>query len=107
MLAGAVAPAYAVRHATATSFGFGSSPDQFFGEVSSPKAACERGRRVRVFRVRPGDDALVGGDRTSSTGQWTVKREVPAARYYAKVLRKVLGPNRICRRYRSSTLFFS
>jgi hypothetical protein len=112
LLAGpGTASAHDASFKTETSFGFyNGTPDAFLGEVSSPKAACERGRVVKVFRQRPGPDRLIGAIRSDSYAQWTVERTVPAGKYYAKVLKKRIAPRshrHVCRAYRSSTLPFS
>lgn len=97
------------NYSTSTSFGFyAGSPDAFLGQVASNNNRCRAGRMVKVFRERGRRDQLVGRDRASSTGQWEIELNVPAAEYYALVPRKKFGPGgrNVCRRYKSSTLAF-
>ena len=88
---------------TSASFGYGSSPPAFLGEVDSPRADCVPGRRVKVYRQRSGRDPLLGSDRTSSTGQWVVERSIGDGRYYMRVVAREISAG-TCRAYRSSTL---
>ena len=67
----------------------------FNGKVqSTPK--CRRGRKVNVFKVRPGKDLKVGSDRSNRKGNWYVPGEVPGTpnsngTYYAKTPRDRKG----------------
>lgn len=106
-----LASAHTTKFRTATSFGyFSGNPDAILGEISSPKAACERRRKVKVFRRRSGADRLVGTARSNRGGQWVLERNrFRRARYYAKVVSKNIGSRghrHICRSYRTSTLRF-
>jgi hypothetical protein len=100
--------AQALVLSTSTSFGFFSSPDAFLGQVRSNNNRCRAGRVVLVYQERGRRDRLIGRDRATSTGLWTIERDVPRARYYALVPRKRFGfrGRHICRRYKSSTLLF-
>jgi hypothetical protein len=112
----AVAVAHTTFHATGTSFGYDPARDDFLGEINfgSGHPACRSGRRVRLFRQRPGDDRLMGATRSGTSpgdgpGYWVIKPDaVPPGRYYAKVLRRDIGPGaaheHICRPYRTSNL---
>ncbi len=60
--------------------------DYFFGYVTSPRTRCKENREVKVFRVRQGDDARVGSDRTNGTYAFQLNKEdARDGRYYAKV----------------------
>ena len=98
--------AEARTYSTATSFGFNGYPDAFLGQIASNNDRCRSGRLVKVFRERGRRDRLIGRDRASGTGQWKVERDVPTARYYAKVPRLKFGPGRrhVCRAYKTSTM---
>lgn len=75
---------------------FGSSVSirgKFFGKVSSGRAACERRRRVTLFKVRRGPDRVVGRDTTNSAGRWRISRPNARGRFYARVSPKTLFRN--------------
>jgi hypothetical protein len=57
----------------------------FHGRIHAPNPFCAANRRVVLFRVRRGDDAVLGVDRTASRGRWEVNviRRLVAGRYYA------------------------
>jgi hypothetical protein len=61
------------------------------GHVKSQIRKCERGRRVNVFKERPGADRRIGNDRSGRKGAWAVDvttRVQRGARVYAKVTPK-------------------
>ena len=68
------------------------NPDRHFilGYVNSPRAACSVGRAVRVFRREPGDDVLVGTDRTDEGRNFSIENDgiAPSGDYYAQMRRK-------------------
>ena len=82
----------------------------FHGSVESKVRKCMDGRRVVVFKRRPGADQKMGTARThleNGVGQWGLhlhsgdsKREDPI---YAKVTPKE-GPGFVCRAARSPTI---
>ena len=116
----AIAAAAAVAHTryypTGTSFGYDPARKDFLGQVNFPDTTgpCTAGRRVRVFRQRPGDDRLLGSDRSGThpgdgPGYWVVDvAGIRPGRFYAVVLRKDLAPGdrhaHICRAYRTSAI---
>jgi hypothetical protein len=75
------------------------------GDIFSPKRGCKDGRRVLVFRVRPGDDQKIGATKSyKGTAQpgyfWTlVKEGLYRGKFYAKV-----KPTDACQGDRSETL---
>jgi hypothetical protein len=59
----------------------------FFGYVHSPKQKCEQGRTVQLFKVRSGDDRLIGTDLAQPNGpdsQWFVNTNKPGS-FYAHI----------------------
>ena len=76
----------------------------FHGRVKSEKNACERHRKVKLYKQRHGPDKLLGKDKTNRHGKWEVKDRLRPGFFYAKVVRRVKGtaPNRfVCRGSRS------
>jgi hypothetical protein len=74
------------RHSTSISIS--SSVPAFHGRVKSGSHACEKGRRVLLFRKRPGKDPkLLGSDRSGASGRWEerVGNNLQSGAYYAKV----------------------
>jgi len=56
----------------------------FHGKVKSDSDACVSNRKIRLFKVKKGDDKVIGKTRTDSMGKWQIiKTEKPGA-YYAK-----------------------
>jgi hypothetical protein len=61
------------------------------GKVKSPKARCERGRKVRLFWDAPGSPKefeKVARDTSDGTGEWHIEAPgpaVPPGRYFVKV----------------------
>ena len=116
----AIAATAAVAHTryypTGTSFGYDPARKDFLGQVNFPDQSgpCTPGRRVKVFRQRPGPDRLLGSDRSGShpgdgRGYWIVNLDgIRPGRFYAVVVRKDLAPgdahSHICRAYRTSAL---
>ncbi len=84
--------------------------DSFVGLVdTAERRRCDSFRRVRVHRVRSGDDPVVGRDRTDRDGNWRVSGLPDArGRFYAVAARKVyvdsLGRERVCDPERSATI---
>ena len=79
------------------------------GRVRSPKAKCERNRRVRLFFDGPGPPrtfAPVRDTETDSDGRWRIDApvdDIPPGRYYAKVRPDERGGDR-CKGARSETI---
>ena len=60
----------------------------YHGRVKSNFEECEDGRRVILFRVKPGEDQKIGKDRANNRGKWRVPAPgnlAPGDRFYAKV----------------------
>jgi hypothetical protein len=80
----------------------------FHGHVRSDNDACESGRRVKLFKQRPGANKLLGKDRTNEHGRWVVRvQPLKSGAYRAKVVRRAEGTAGtifICRGDRSQTV---
>lgn len=66
--------------------------DSFEGQVTSSKAKCMDKRKVKVYREKSGDDALIGSAKSTDEGFWFV--HVPPAKdgtYYANVKKSKIG----------------
>jgi hypothetical protein len=52
-----------------------SSPDdyRFYGDVSSQKGKCERGRRINLYMKLDGENLLVGYTFSDSEGNWSLQ----------------------------------
>ena len=78
---------------------------QFVGNVWSPKARCERRRKVTVYYEQPGGTSVVDSDTTNRTGDWEVTVHLLGdTAYYAKVGRKEItrdGNTIVCKADRS------
>lgn len=79
------------------------------GKVKSPKAKCERNRRVRLFFDPPGPPrsfAPVRDTETDSDGRWRIDApgdDIPPGGYYAKVRPAERGGDK-CKGARSETI---
>jgi hypothetical protein len=60
----------------------------YHGSVQSKVRKCERGRRVVLFKKRPGADRGVGHDRSDRHGSWGFVRYRGGGHFYAKVTRE-------------------
>lgn len=74
-----------------------SSP--FHGKVLSKKAACERNRTVKVYRVDPGPDGLYGTTTSNADGEWSIPAGIPHGTFYAVVKQRPIGNGTtVCKR---------
>lgn len=55
------------------------------GKVKSDSPDCIANRKIRLFKVKKGDDKVLGKTRTGSDGKWEILREPKSGVYYAKV----------------------
>jgi hypothetical protein len=80
----------------------------FHGQVKSDNAACERQRKVKLFRKRSGPDKLLGKDKTNNHGKWKIVVDpLKSGAYYAKLVRReegTAGTIFVCRGDRSKTV---
>jgi hypothetical protein len=81
----------------------------YHGEVNSEIRECEGGRRVVLFKLRPGADRKLGAARSESEpdstpwGLWLPPGELQRGDVYAAVRREV-GDGFVCRADRSKIL---
>jgi hypothetical protein len=77
----------------------------FHGRVESRNPACERQRKVKLFKQHSGPDKLLGTDKTNNHGKWKILvNPLKPGGYYAKVVRReegTAGTIFICRGDRS------
>ena len=93
ILAAGLTPAHATRTVTIGSHitikGKGLS---FSGKVTSSKAACERGRKVTLYRTR---SLALGSHTTNSSGHWKLtvsgSAGITLGHFYAKARRRSEG----------------
>ncbi len=77
---------------------------RFKGLLSADGAPdCAAGQLVKVLRKRGGPDQLIGKDRTSGGGQFSVRASSRAGTYYAQVAKTEAG-NATCLNARSASL---
>lgn len=55
------------------------------GKVKSDSPDCIANRKIRLFKVKKGDDKVLGKTRTGSDGKWEILRDPKSGVYYAKV----------------------
>jgi hypothetical protein len=82
----------------------------FRGRVTSPKAACERARRVTLHRT---NGNVLGSTTTTSTGHWTITASgsagISLGHFFATVKRRAEGTAGtifVCKAARSMTIPF-
>jgi len=59
----------------------------FHGSLKSSRSACTADRAVKLFRKKAGPDTLLGSDKSTAKGKWSIpigKRLRSGASYYAK-----------------------
>jgi hypothetical protein len=116
---GAVFAVAVVAHTSRTDsdislFGFtsGGADEYFYGDIASAKGACEPNRKVRIFRKRPGDDALYDATRSlEPAGSYTVTAatgNLPQGDYYSHIRKRDLKPGKrhehLCKGAKSAEL---
>jgi hypothetical protein len=83
-MAAAVSPAAAGDMPVETKLVLRNSAPAFHGKVRADDDRCVAGRKVRLFRVKPGDDKLLGKDLADAKGYWEVLKGPKSGVYYAK-----------------------
>ena len=83
-LTAAVSPAAAGDMPVETKLIIRNSAPAFHGKVRAGDDRCVAGRKVRLFRVKPGDDKLLGKDLADGKGYWEVPKAPKSGAYYAK-----------------------
>jgi hypothetical protein len=68
--------------------------DRFRGAANSSSKRCERGRVVKLKKVKRGKDKVVARDRTNRSGRWAVRKGRARGRYYAIAAKKVFTNDR-------------
>jgi hypothetical protein len=80
----------------------------FHGQVKSKNFACERQRKVKLFKQRSGPDKLLGKDKSNNHGKWKIVVDpLKSGAYYAKLKRReegTAGTIFVCRGDRSKTV---
>jgi hypothetical protein len=58
----------------------------FHGTLKSSKAACEKNRTVKLYKVKPGPDRMLKRGASNARGRWTtpIGNPVPSGSYYVK-----------------------
>lgn len=83
-------------------------PDGAKGKVSSKKAKCKRGRKVKLFydvsksgiNDPSAKDPKIGTDKTNKRGKFEIEQPLSAGTYYVKVAAKKAGKKK-CRAAKS------
>jgi hypothetical protein len=111
--------AHTARHDSSlnlNAFTSGAMNNYFYGAVTSSSSKCVAGRRVRVYRKRPGENSEFGShvslEAGSGVGPYTVtapeEGDIPVGSYYSQVrkrhLRRGARHDHICRGARSADL---
>lgn len=93
---------------TLDDYGPGVITNFFTGKVKSSKNACKPDRKVKVFRVAPGADTLIGSTTSASDGDWSLGNDVAGpGNYYAKLRLRDIGASlhdHVCKRAKSDKL---
>ena len=95
---GGVAAATAIAPAAAqdvpevvTKLKLRNSAPAFHGKVKADTDVCTTGRKVRLFKVKPGEDKLLGKDRADMKGRWEILKTPKSGVYYAKAKQVAAG----------------
>lgn len=56
----------------------------FHGKVKSKVDVCVSYRKIRLFKVKKGDDKVIGKTRTDMRGKWLIRKVEKPGVYYAK-----------------------
>lgn len=83
-----------------------TNPD-FHGRVISEKGACERQRRVQIYREQSGPDGLFDTATTDADGRWERLVSQLTGEFYAKIRRRAVGGpghDHICKGDRSPSV---
>jgi hypothetical protein len=102
-----IGQAHTFTAASRATIRYGTVVHRFVGHVYSGQDVCERARTVFLFKVQPGTDRLIGSDKTSSSGVWSIPRSNPHGHYYARAPQRVTvtyGHSHTCLGDRSPTI---
>jgi hypothetical protein len=82
-----------------------------YGKLRSGRATCRSNKVVKLMKVRPGPDRVLGKDRTDSEGEYLfVRKPFSDQTVYTKfsgTLQTSYGHSHRCRRSRSDNLFIN
>ncbi len=81
----AIVPASAQDMPIETKLKLRNSAPAFHGKVKASSDVCVTGRKVRLFKVKKGEDKLLGKDRADAKGGWKILKTPKSGVYYAKV----------------------
>jgi len=58
----------------------------FHGTLKSGKSACATGRKVKLFREKPGSDQLLGTDESNAKTKWSIPigKRLTSGSYYVR-----------------------
>ncbi len=108
-MAAAVSPAAAGDMPVDTELVLRNSAPAFHGKVRADDDRCVAGRKVRLFRVKPGDDKLLGKDLADGKGYWEVPKAPKSGVYYAKTKEIMAGGEEsstvLCLKAKSNKVF--
>lgn len=79
----------------------------FHGRVISEKAACEKQRKVRIYREQSGPDGLYTKTTTGDDGRWEHLVSQLTGDFYAKIRRSDIGSaghEHVCQSDRSKSV---
>lgn len=79
----------------------------FHGRVVSEKAACEKQRKVRIYREQSGPDGLLAKTATGDDGRWEYLVTQLTGDFYAKIRRSDIGSaghEHVCKGDRSNSV---
>jgi hypothetical protein len=85
------------------SIDYSSKTETFKGRVDSV-SACEKGRRVDLFKVSPGKDTNLGHTVTVKKGKYKIPFPNAKGRFYTKVKTSKSGKNLTCKGAQSKTI---
>ena len=83
------------------------SQGSFSGVLTSPKSSCTRDRKVRLFKVVPGEDDKVGETKSDDFGNWSIPKPNADGNYYVKVKKRIrarYGHHHQCNGKKSETI---
>lgn len=77
---------------------------EFRGKVKSPKAPCEKERKVKLYEVHSGPDDLVSTTESKANGNWAIGNDTADGRFYVKVTKALGAGLDVCKPARSQKI---
>ncbi len=71
---------------SSTTIRYVENEGEFRGRVTSPRAACERNRKIKLVRESEEGRVVVGRDRSNRRGRWRIDQPNPNGVYRAIVV---------------------